>query len=302
MHKDEAERQAVRAGIGPLAHCPPLDDFDIHAETRWNVEAALAWIIWRDSKSVLQFYNPYRKRCREWREIKVCTPTQPAYQGKNEFPPLPSGSRRVPPPIKRLVPPIDPARFNQGWALERPGDASLRQVEEGSAGRGYQVAVQPILSFGEALANLIQALKSGRLTAVGYLVSCSEIVEIPAFEWEGLEPQRFTPKGTSTVFKLEGNARYRNVMLPSGYVTRIWPINAPSREEPDHEKQWQAALQYFNSRIQEWHDRGIRPTRNEMERELRLHFGMSSTRARLLWEANCPDDWRKRGPRSKTPD
>jgi hypothetical protein len=62
----EAEAEAQKAGVGPLAKEAPVADFDPMGEVFWTLAMALAWGIWRDPAKVREYWNDFRRRIWVW--------------------------------------------------------------------------------------------------------------------------------------------------------------------------------------------------------------------------------------------
>jgi hypothetical protein len=97
LTSDEAEAEARKAGVGPLAIEAPIANFDPMAEVYWTLAMALAWGIWRDPAKVREYWNDYRRQGWAWR-----------------------------PPDKQV---------HKGWSLERPEYISLNDVWTQDAAR-----------------------------------------------------------------------------------------------------------------------------------------------------------------------
>lgn len=63
---DEAEREAISRGCGPLRVEPDSSAFDPMAVARWTLPMALAWIRWREPSQVSEWDNRYRPERRGW--------------------------------------------------------------------------------------------------------------------------------------------------------------------------------------------------------------------------------------------
>lgn len=83
MTPAEAEAEAARLGLGPLASRPDPKQHDNPMEEMWwTLPMAIAWIAWRNSADVLDCYDPYREQCWYWyyQEWRV-GPDSPVYKG-----------------------------------------------------------------------------------------------------------------------------------------------------------------------------------------------------------------------------
>jgi hypothetical protein len=63
---EQAEEEALRLGVGPLARRPDSDAFDPMKEPWWTLPMAAAWVIWRTPAAVRRVWQAYRSEVREW--------------------------------------------------------------------------------------------------------------------------------------------------------------------------------------------------------------------------------------------
>jgi hypothetical protein len=66
MTPGEAEAEAVRLGLGPLASKPDRLSFNPTGETCWTLPMAVAWIAWRSPDWVREVWDAYRRECWGW--------------------------------------------------------------------------------------------------------------------------------------------------------------------------------------------------------------------------------------------
>lgn len=66
MSPVDAEAEATKLGVGPLAAIPDPKQFNPMDDVGWTLPMTVAWIAWRDSQKVLEFYDPYRAACVDW--------------------------------------------------------------------------------------------------------------------------------------------------------------------------------------------------------------------------------------------
>jgi hypothetical protein len=64
---EQAEAEAVQRGLGPLATTPDLDNFDPMSEAHWTLTMAAAWIAFRTTEAVREWWDKYRDECQVWR-------------------------------------------------------------------------------------------------------------------------------------------------------------------------------------------------------------------------------------------
>jgi hypothetical protein len=82
MTPAEAEAEAARLGLEPLASRPDPKKFNVMGEAWWTLPMTVAWIAWRDPQRVLDWYDPYRAECLDWhyREWRL-GPDGPVFKG-----------------------------------------------------------------------------------------------------------------------------------------------------------------------------------------------------------------------------
>src|SRR5690242_18078882 len=78
----EAEAEAARLGLEPLAPRPAPSQYNPLGEPWWTLPMTVAWIAWRNALEVLENYDPYLLECwhwvfREWRN----GPDGPIFKG-----------------------------------------------------------------------------------------------------------------------------------------------------------------------------------------------------------------------------
>ena len=156
----EAEAEADRLGVGPLAPRPADHEFDPRATSRWSLSMALAWIVRRDFGEVRKWDNEYRAECWSW-------------QAKNSRQPQEGGES------SHLVRGFEVVQMQPTNALlfEAYGAVALLQGEQFL---GYP-------SPDAAKEELWNALSDERLLAEGIPASGGARVDVPAREWTDLE-------------------------------------------------------------------------------------------------------------------
>jgi hypothetical protein len=207
MTSDQAEAEAARLGLDPLAAVPDPQKFDPMAEPWWTLPMTVAWIVWRDEQDVLENYDPYRLEWLDWifRKWRV-GPEGPVHKGHFL-------EQRKPATLSRL-------------AISYYLDATQR--------RGNPV------TFKEAEKSLWNALQDNQLQATGIPPDGEKRVPIPDFEWRDLKPYEERERD---VVRYEAISRrgYNDVALRRQSVLSLWPhisadyrTGAPGRPTPMH--------------------------------------------------------------------
>jgi hypothetical protein len=62
----EAEEEAARHCVGPLASAPDPIEFDPMKEAWWSLPMTIAWILWRSKDQVREHWDKYRLECWDW--------------------------------------------------------------------------------------------------------------------------------------------------------------------------------------------------------------------------------------------
>ena len=195
----EAEAEAARLGVGPLASKPDADKFDPMAEPFWTMVMAIAWIAWRTPAAVRDSWDHYRAECFDWhfRRNRV------GFDG----------------PVQ------------DGWFLEQRRPASQLRLQLSDAWRrasGDEAAL-PLMSVAASEEALAVALQNGCFPAFGLKNGGEERSQIPADSWLDLKCMNdrnhdyFAPSSS----RLTASVRYDDVRVHSGSVTRLWPSPRP---------------------------------------------------------------------------
>jgi hypothetical protein len=66
MTPAEAEAEAKRLGLAPLASQPDANKYTPMDEGWWSLAMTVAWIASRNPQKVLEAYDPYRAECFDW--------------------------------------------------------------------------------------------------------------------------------------------------------------------------------------------------------------------------------------------
>jgi hypothetical protein len=171
---DEAEAEARKAGVGPLAKQAPVADFDPMAEVFWTLAMALAWGIWRDPAKVREYWNDYRRQGWDWM-----------------------------PPDSGLY---------KGWSLHRPRYVSLHDVWRDDAARSdvakpratqMQDELWKALSSGQITATGIPVDGEARVSIPAY-----EWIDLSPLDWvSGHEEGVFSHSGDAVRYEAVRIAR-----------------------------------------------------------------------------------------------
>jgi hypothetical protein len=189
MTPDDAEAEAKRLGLDPLAAEPDPNDYDPMREPFWTLPMAVAWIAYRTQDAVRNWWNEYRKECWDWhfREWRV-GPDGPVHQGH---------------------------------FLERRLKPTLALLEMA----GVWPDQTGLMSVAEAIDALWLVLRSGGLEVTGINEDTGRRVLIPAEQWHDLT--WFEEKRRDVIRAKPGpgrnTARYSDVIVPTGAVCAQWP-------------------------------------------------------------------------------
>jgi hypothetical protein len=184
---DQAEAEAGKAGIGPLAEEPPLPQFDPMEEPHWTLAMALAWVIWTDPDRVRSYWNDYRRKCWVWRYRE----------------------NRVPPD----------GQIQKGWHLEQEKPVSLHDVWTCESSR----SPSDDKATSEALDALLKAFQAGKLVATGIPYRQEHRQQIQPHEWIDLSSIDYADGREEAVFSHTGVLRFEAVRVARADVQAIWP-------------------------------------------------------------------------------
>lgn len=185
-----AEEQAKRHGLGPLADSPNPDDYEAKLEPWWTLPMVIAWIVWRDTKQVVEFYDPFRAQCFDWYRRKW----RVGFSG-----------------------PIYDGHF-----LEQRRPATLFAVkmskwyDEASGEQSSDTA-----NTTDAEEELLRALKEGRLTATAIPRDGQKRQAIPAHEWNDLK--LFEENGRDIAKRGPFGDGYSEILIESKSAMARWP-------------------------------------------------------------------------------
>ena len=195
----EAEAEATRKGLAPLASRPAEDDFDPRGKSRWSLSMALAWILWRDFGEVRQWDNEYRAECWNWQPLNVCLPVDGG-------------------PSTKVVRGFSVAQLHPTSSLLFEIHGAVASMEEARNPPGESPRA--------AKAELWRALADEKLAAEGIPAKGGPRIEVPAREWIDLE--------NVTDGRLDVEYfRYRHHPLGRAYNDIVWRRDDLTRLWPD---------------------------------------------------------------------
>jgi hypothetical protein len=191
----DAEAEAVRLGLAPLAANPDPQKFDPFSEGWWTLAMSVAWIAWRGRDALLEFYDPYRLECWGWRFQRWQRPGGPIIEGH---------------------------------FLEQLSPATLSRVSLAEAYSAAQSSPpEKMFRVAEARTALLKALQSGRLVATGVATDDGRRKVIPDYEWNDLK--LVEESGRDVVrYDLVRRHGYDDVRIRGNEVVVVWPEKSDS--------------------------------------------------------------------------
>lgn len=195
----EAEAEALRLGMKPLAERPAEDAFDPRHKSRWSLSMALAWILWRDYGEVRQWDNDYRAEVWNWQVFNARLPVDGGTSTKTV-----RGYA-----VAQLHP-------TSSLLFEIHGAVALLTDPGRIAGRTPRMVKNELWA----------ALSDGKLIAEGIPSSGGARIDVPAREWTDLE--------NVTDGRLDGEYfRYRHHPAGRAYDDIVWRRDDLVRLWPD---------------------------------------------------------------------
>jgi hypothetical protein len=211
---DEAESEAARRGLRPLAQTPGPAEFNPLSEPWWTLGMTAAWIIWRTPTAVRRVWSDYRRKVIEWHG--------PFYYRRHEGgygyeQPVDLGDDGK--PSEKSVPVGEIVRR---YGLVKQSPLSLSDVLARAAS-GFPEDGKAIVEGPAAKNELWRQLQLGELVAEGISTDTSERRTIRDAEWVDLD-YLDQPGWLSDAIgvSLEKRERYRSVRVRREDVTRIW--------------------------------------------------------------------------------
>lgn len=211
---DEAESEAERLGLRPLAQTPDPAEFNPMSEPWWSLGMAAAWIIWRTPSAVRRVWSDYRRQVIEWRGPFYYRRSESGYGYEQ---PVALGDDGK--PSEKSVPGSEIIRR---YGLVKLSPLSLFDVLA-RAGSRYPEDGKVIIEGPAAKNELWRQLQLGDLGAEGIPADSNERRTIRDAEWVDLD--YFDQPGwlsDAVGVILEKKERYRFVRIRSEEVTRVW--------------------------------------------------------------------------------
>lgn len=215
---EDAERKAIEWGLGGFSGCPNPNAFPVMEQDVWSFDMALAWIIWRATERVVEYWPRYRAACLGWEPIHQLTPKA-------------EGGRSLSVSGYRLV------QFPQRSILSGNPMHGMLICNQQNAPRTDEK-----LDRTAAEKAFRRALIDSQLVASATDCETIKIVDIPAREWSRIHYS--TSEGTelfippSDFFEPEDvEPLYRDVTVLRKDVLRLWPQSGPDFLAPRVEPQ-----------------------------------------------------------------
>jgi hypothetical protein len=213
----DAENKANELGLGGFSGYSDPCSFSIMEEDVWTIDMALAWIVWRTPKKVVEHWSAYRRTCWGWQAL---------YQMSEA-------------PDGRRLPSISGYRLvqlpHQSVFAEHPLQ-SLLIFDQNDA-----LAVTKKLSRVAAEKALRRALIDSQLVASAVDCESRKTVSIPAREWPRIHYSG-TWEGTELLVPdsdffdpEEVETAYRSVTLLRKDLLRLWPADGADFLGPEIE-------------------------------------------------------------------
>ncbi|WP_436642715.1 hypothetical protein [Microbaculum sp. FT89] len=201
---NEAEAEAERRGLKPLRDDPDPSDFDPMNEPNWTLPMAVAWIAYRTPEAVREWWDDYRTRCWDWRELGPRNSADgPAYTGF-------------------YLEPRERANLDSLHFEEMLG----RDVEEDDESL--------VMSVSAAIKDLKVTLGIPSLPATGVNASTGIRERIPAELWQDLDFTVVNKRDIVRTVNEEGRGyvRYDHVTVPRDAMWQLWgPRSAQGKPE-----------------------------------------------------------------------
>jgi hypothetical protein len=190
---DEAEEEAAREGLRPLARVPAAKFYPM-VEAFWSLPMAVAWIAWRNVDRVRDFWDAFRADCWEWVPVEWRVGVDgPTYSGFD----------------LRRRDAVTPLFVETSDILEADGFMTVK----------------------EAKAMLWRLLGEGALQATGIKTESGQSEVIPEHAWVHLDwRERRGTEGVRLAYTGPGAGGYDNVRVRADAVAKIWPPTSPRIE------------------------------------------------------------------------
>lgn len=196
MSPDDAEAEAARLGLQPLASRPDPGKFDPMTEAWWTPPMTVAWIAWRDPQQVLNWYDPYRAECLDWHYTEW-----------------------------RLSPDV---QVFKGYVLNERQRATLASLFLSEKYDFVTGEKSPgAIAVNEASSQLQNALKENSLQATGIPNNEEQRIIVPDREWRDL--RWIEDKGRDVArYGYLSVAGYSDLAFQRRAVLALWPAKQPA--------------------------------------------------------------------------
>lgn len=202
----EAEAEALRLSLDPLRSVPDLADFDPIQQAHWTLPMAVAWIAYRSTDAVREWWPAYREQCWDWwfRKWRI------GFDGD----------------------------VHEGWLLEQRPPATLSLLLIGDAVE-RDVARDPNFSMTarEAQKALWDALGSDCFRSTGIDQETCQRVQMLPITWTELKcyEENGHDELRANALQTRGAGRYRDVLLPRASLMGLWraPYVRPKLSLPE---------------------------------------------------------------------
>jgi hypothetical protein len=195
---EEAEAEALRLGLGPLAQRPDPAAFDPMAEPYWSLPMAVAWLAYRTPEPVRENWNAYRAEFTHW----IFRKTRIGFQGEGQK--------------GHLLESLRPTSLTRLRVTEKTIDRSGRDQE-------YTRTVD------NAILSLMASLKANTLSSTGIDVLSGEREPIPSMLWNDLEFDRVSTE-SEVLERMHDSGtrpRFRHVRIERDAILVRWNIRPP---------------------------------------------------------------------------
>ena len=195
LSPEEADAEAVRLGLRPLASVPADDALDPMMLETWTLPMAIAWIAWRSPAAVRAWWGAYRDECRSWHHRNW------------------------------RIGPDGPVR--EGFFLKSrpPASVALLRMSAMLDERVHQDA-PPSIAIEDAIAWLWRMLARGLVRATAVDCRADERTVIPAEAWQRLKAAETDHDRDEVrdMSRFPFGERYADVLLNVSDIRNAWPV------------------------------------------------------------------------------
>ncbi len=196
LTSEQAEAEAKRLGVGPLASKPDPEDYDPLAETYWSLPMAIAWMAYRQADAVRERWDTYREKCWLWRRSR--------YRDGN--------------------------MIRTGWILETRGPANLAYLAVGAI-VDQSDGIELIMSVHEAQDALWMGLQEGFFSATGISSETGRREVIPAIDWQEMVATQPRVGARDEIVDKRLTRGFKEVLVPSASVRGFWAAPKEQRAQ-----------------------------------------------------------------------